>query len=405
MRAAALDDPRRIRHADIDLLSLALIDARNLTLRWLAVFEARGLDGVVFGKGSPRGWAGHAAWHQEYWIARHVQRQRGEHAGSGALRLPSIEHRADEWFRLPTAGSTGAPGVPGPDSAQVRAYMAETMDTTLELLAGSDPTDDALHFFRAALLHEDRIGEHLAEIAAASQLASEPDPPPPWRAPPARPPREALWMPAQAFMIGAAEGGFVPDNERGSHEVSIPEFEIDAQAVSWSRYVEFAEDGGYDRRELWTDDGWAWVQQQGRRGPRDAEQLRGGVLVTRQGRTQRVPPTQPVLHVSRHEAMAWCRWAGRRLPTEPEWELAAQRAVSRGFAWGDVFEWVAGSARAWPGHRSSPGSLDPMPAPGSQGVLRGASWLTPARWHHPRARRFCVPEADMMFCGFRSCTL
>ncbi len=399
MRAAALDDPWRIRHADIDLLSLALIDARNMTLRWLAVFEARGLDGLAVGAAAPRWWAGHAAWHQEYWIARHVQRQRGAHCSSAALRLPSVERHADGWFQQPLADSEL------PEAERVRAFMAETMDTTLDLLAGGDPTDDALHFFRAALLHEDRIGEHLAEIAAAAQLTVEPDPPPPWQAPPSRPAREALWMPAQPATVGSAAGGYVPDNERGPHEVAIPEFEIDAQAVSWARYVEFAEDGGYDRRELWTDAGWDWVQQQGRRGPRDVEQLRGGVLVMRQGRTQRVPPTQPVLHVSRHEAAAWCQWAGRRLPTEPEWELAATRAVSRGFVWGDVFEWVAGSARPWPGYGTSPGSLDRMPAPGSQGVLRGASWVTPARWHHPRARRFCAPEADSMFCGFRSCAL
>jgi formylglycine-generating enzyme required for sulfatase activity len=282
--------------------------------------------------------------------------------------------------------------------------MAATMDTTLELLAGSHPADDdALHYFRAALLHEDRIGERLAEIAAEVQLGVEPDPPPPWQSPPARPAREPVWVPATRASLGCDDSGFVPDNERGCHEVVIPEFEIDAQAVDWARYVEFAEDGGYDRRELWSDAGWQWVQQQGRRAPRDVEQWRGGVLLLRQGQTQRVPLTQPVVHVSRHEAMAWCQWAGRRLPTEPEWELAAVSATSRGFVWGDVFEWVAGSARPWPGYRTSPGSLDPMPTHGSQGVLRGASWLTPLRWRHPRARRFAVADRDTMFCGFRSC--
>ena len=393
-----LDDPVRIRRADADLLSLALLDARNLTLRWLSVFETRQLDGQVVGGASPRWWAGHAAWFQEFWIARHVQRQRGPHSDPGAVRLPSAERQADTWFATP-------PGAAAPPGAMAtREFMATTLDTTLELLAGSSPADDAsLHFFRAALLHEDRIGERLAEIAAELQLAPVPEPAPPWQPPPARPAREPLWLPATRATLGSAEGGFVPDNERGRHEVAVPEFEIDAQAVSWARFVEFAEDGGYDRRELWSDPGWAWVQAQGRRAPRDVEQLRGGVLLLRQGQTQRVPPTQPVLHVSRHEAMAWCRWAGRRLPTEPEWELAAVSASSRGFAWGDVFEWVAGSARPWPGHSTSSGSLDPMPAAGSLGVLRGASWLTPARWRHPRARRFCAAEADTMFCGFRSC--
>jgi formylglycine-generating enzyme required for sulfatase activity len=110
------------------------------------------------------------------------------------------------------------------------------------------------------------------------------------------------------------------------------------------------------------------------------------------------------MHLSRHEAEAWCRWAGRRLPTEPEWELAAATGASRGYAWGDVFEWVAGSARAWPGAGpATPGTLDAIPAAGTQGVLRGASFATRLRWRHPKARRFAPPASDSAFCGFRSC--
>ncbi len=120
---------------------------------------------------------------------------------------------------------------------------------------------------------------------------------------------------------------------------------------------------------------------------------------------QRAAPGQPALHISRHEAQAWCTWAGRRLPTEPEWELAASTCASRGFVCGDVFEWVAGSARSWPGApAAAPGALDHPPAAGS-GVLRGGSFATRPRWLHPKARRFAAPDSDNMFCGFRSCVL
>jgi formylglycine-generating enzyme required for sulfatase activity len=111
------------------------------------------------------------------------------------------------------------------------------------------------------------------------------------------------------------------------------------------------------------------------------------------------------VHVTRHEAEAWCRWAGRRLPTEVEWELAAVGGTSRGFVFGDVFEWAGGSAHGWPGHDASMPGFSPMPQRGHTGVLRGGSWLTRARWRHPRSRRFAAPHRDELFCGFRSCAL
>jgi formylglycine-generating enzyme required for sulfatase activity len=111
------------------------------------------------------------------------------------------------------------------------------------------------------------------------------------------------------------------------------------------------------------------------------------------------------VHITRHEAQAWCNWAGRRLPAEPEWDIAARTGASRGWVWGDVFEWVAGSARAWPGAPPpAPGTLDPPP-PGGCGVLRGASFATRPRWHHPQARRFVSPDSDTIFSGFRSAAL
>jgi len=397
LREPALDDAVQIRRAGRDLLSLALIEARNLTLRWLEVYERRGLDADNQGGAlAPRWLAGRAGWMQERWIGRHVQRSRGDRADPLAPPLASAEPRADVWF----AGNGHAAG---PDAQAVRGYLAQTMETTLELLAGSGESDDELHFYRAALAYEDRIGERLAERAAMLRLATAPDPPPPWRRMPSRAEREPIWLPAQRLMLGSPRGGYVPDNERWAHEQSVPECEIDALPVSWARYIEFVDDGGYDRAELWAEAGWAWAQAQGRRAPRDVEQLRGGVLVHREGQLQRAAAAQPVLHVTRHEAEAWCRWAGRRLPTEPEWELAARTAASRGFVWGDVFEWVAGSARPWPGYARTPGSPDPMPEPGSHGVLRGASWMTPPRARHAAARRFVAAEADAPFCGFRSC--
>jgi len=378
----ALDDPRAARMAGRELLSLALIDSRNALLARLAQAEDAAAAQPSALPAVLRLALAAGAW-QERWISRHPQRQRGEEADPGGPLLAGIEPALGRWL--------DAEGVP-PDAAEVRAYLADTLELTLGLLERCAETVQGLYFFRLALLHEDRLGEAIAERLDSG-------------APPARIERDPLWLPARRWTLGSApDGGLVPHNERWAHEVALPEFEIDAQAVTWRQFVEFAEDGGYDRRECWTEAGWAWLRQDGRRAPRGVAQLAGGAVREHGSQLRRVPAAQPVVHVTRHEAEAWCRWAGRRLPSEPEWELAAATAASRGFVWGDVFEWVAGGARAYPDcGPPGAGCLDPIPPPGTAGTLRGASFATRRRWHHPKARRFAPPQADAPFCGFRSC--
>jgi formylglycine-generating enzyme required for sulfatase activity len=368
---AALDDPVGMRRAGRELLSLALMDARNQLLLRLAQDEsATGLRRAV-----------EAGWYQEHWIACHPQRNRGEACDDGGVRLAGLEPAVGHW-----RSGAGAPPTP----EQVRDYLAATLEVTLDLLASTAEEDQALHFFRQSLLHEDRLSEAWDEARGLGQPAS-------------RVQREPLWMPAQRWLLGSAPGGYVPLLERWAHAVDVPAFEIDAQPVNWAQYVEFAEDGGYDRAEWWSADGWAWARAEGRRAPAHVEQLRGAVLLERGGAMQRAAAGQPAMHLTRHEAEAWCRWAGRRLPTEPEWELAACSATSRGFVWGDVFEWVAGKSRPWPGGGEAvPGALDHWPGTPAA-VLRGASFATRARCRHPMARRFAAAASDFMFCGFRSC--
>jgi gamma-glutamyl hercynylcysteine S-oxide synthase len=239
--ARPLDDPQAMRQAGPDLLSLALIDARNALLALLSHDESPAALLL----------AARAGWFQEYWIARHVQRQRGEACDADAPRLAGIEPAIERWL---------APDGEPPAPEALRGYLAQTLEVTLDLLAALPPAADdaALHVYRNSLLHEDRLTEALAERLQQGSA-------------PARADRDALWLPAQRWMLGSVPGGLVPHNERWAHEVVVPEFEIDAQAVNWARYVEFAEDGGYDRRELWSEAGWAWVQQEGRRAPGGVE--------------------------------------------------------------------------------------------------------------------------------------
>ena len=406
-------DYERMRAAGKDLLSLAFIDARNRSLRWTTAFEESlgdaGMrmlaDDGLRGELDPPLWTiGQLAWFQEHWIARNVQRRRGERADGAAPRLASILTSADRWFD-PAGASREARWQAAsalPDLPTVRGYLVETLETTLELLDAEPSEDDAsLYFYRLAVLHEDLVGESFAVLAQTVGVSPGAVPLPADRVASTalQPP---LLFPAMRWRLGTSGPGFAFDHERAAHDVVMPEFEIDAQAVSWAQYGEFVEDGGYDQPAHWSERGWEWVTRQGRRTPRHVEQLRHGVLQHRFGRLARVPGNDAATHLSHHEAEAWCRWAGRRLPAEVEWEAAAHLGALRGFRTGAVQEWTASTFRPYPGYVAGPwrGASSLF---GSTKVLRGASPATPVRVAGAKLRRAAAPEYDAGFVGFRSC--
>jgi formylglycine-generating enzyme required for sulfatase activity len=375
--AAALDDAQAMRHADRELLSLALMQARNRTLAWLSLLER--IEAA-------RWLAGRAGWWQERWIARNVQRSRGAAADTTQAALASIEPQADAWW-----GHSGASA--GAEPPALRAYLEATLETTLELLAAASDDDGALHWYRAALFEEDALVLRFASIAQHQRIDATPLLPP--RA--LHPVRAPIWFAAQRWRLGTMPGGFVPAAERSqpdAQDESLPEFEIDAQPVTWQQFAQFVEDGGYDDPRCWSDDGAAWLRTQERRTPREVEQVRGGVVLQRFGRLVRAPAGEAASMLAWYEADAWCRWAGRRLPTEIEWELAASRGASRGFAWADVPEWSLGRARVSAGGQPT--------GDASMRVQRGVAWFEPRRLAHPKARRFAAAQDDSGFAGFRS---
>ncbi len=404
-----------LRNAGKDWLSLALIDARNRTLAWATALDGT-LGGQVLrlnlevassvaGELDPPLWTlGHIAWFQEYWIGRNVQRGRGESADTTYLRLASILPGADRWY---DAAAVARPArrryaaTELPDLPATRQYLVESLETTLELLdAVRDEDDASLYFHRLALFHEEMHVEAFAVLAQTlgfevhggllPRIATQA-------------PRPPLFFPATRWLQGTGRPGFRFDNEGEPHAVDVLEFEIDSQAVTWAQYGEFVEDGGYDERSHWSEAGWDWVQREARRTPRGVDQMRHGVLQRRFGQLARVPQAQPAVHVSWYEADAWCRWAGRRLPAEVEWEAAAHQGATRGFRFGDVWEWTASTFRPYPGFVAGPWRDYSEPAFGLSKVLRGASFATPRRLRSPRFRNFAKADRDDGFFGFRSC--
>ena len=411
-RASIGIDSPDMRRAGRELLSVALMDARNHSLHLIGILgttlEAAGFSVPEAPDVNPPLWElGHIGWFQEWWIARNTQRLRGPACNSQPPRLASAQAQSDNWWsdaQVPHAARWNA-GLP--DLGRTRDYLMATLETTLELLDKADDTDAALYFFRLALFHEDLHGEALVTMAQTLGLAM------PVAVPGPQAQREPLRVNASRWQLGlGGESGFCFDNECQLHDVDVPEFEIDAQVVSWAQYVEFVDDGGYDRQELWHADGWVWLQQQAAanrgRAPRYVDQIgvaSGAVMQTRFGTARRMLGGQPVTHVTWWEADAWCRWAGRRLPAEVEWELAAHTAMRRGFRWGDVWEWTGSTARAYPGFVAGPWASYSEPAFGSHKVLRGASFATRERIKHPKFRRFALPGRDELFAGFRSCAV
>lgn len=269
----SIDSPDMCR-AGRELLSLALIDARNHTLHLLALYE-QALDSAALavprqdGVEPPVWLAGHIGWFAEWWIGRNTQRAFGIDCPVRPTRLAAIEPQADACWNPAQIAWVDRWSPELPDLAQTKAYLLDTLESTLELLEHAVETDTGLYFYRLALFHEDLRGEQLVVMAQTLglPLGIEQEP--------AAVVREPLLIPATAWELGVADAGFAFAQERGHLQVEVPEFEIDAQPVTWSQYVEFVDDGGYDREDLWHPEGLQWLERQaeGRRGPRHVVQI------------------------------------------------------------------------------------------------------------------------------------
>lgn len=230
-------------------------------------------------------------------------------------------------------------------------------------------------------------------------------------------------VPGGIHAIGWAGRGFAFDNEGPRHEVLLRPFRLASRPVTNGEYLDFINDGGYAEPRWWLSDGWARVQAGGwqaplhwRAGPE------GWRLFTPHG-PEPLDPAAPVCHVSFYEASAYAAWAGKRLPSEAEWEVAAQGVAVQGHfldlaalsprpapagpglaqMFGDVWEWTQSPYAAYPGYRPAAGAIGEYNGKFmcNQMVLRGGSCATPSGHVRASYRNFFPPEARWQFSGFR----
>jgi ergothioneine biosynthesis protein EgtB len=226
--------------------------------------------------------------------------------------------------------------------------------------------------------------------------------------------------------IGHEGTGFAFDNEGPRHRVFLNSFRLASRLVTNEEYLAFMADGGYDRPELWLSEGWATCQARGWTAPLYWEKLDGDWQVMTLVGLRCPEPAEPICHVSYYEADAFARWAGARLPTEAEWEVAARTVPLAGHflesehfhpasvlakpergplyqLFGDVWQWTASPYVGYPGYEPLPGALGEYNGKFmcNQLVLRGASCATPRSHARPTYRNFFPPDARWQFTGVR----
>ena len=344
---------------------------------------------------------GHVGWFQEWWIGRSQQRALGLACDPDHSRYPSHLAGADALYNSSQVPHASRWHLPLPNLADTLAYLAAVQADTLTLLQTTDGTDTGLYFWRLVLAHEDMHNEASVYMAQALNVPI-----------PAELARgntltgqttgsaiETTQLPgaangkfvpsavqravvaAQTTALGYSGPGFAFDNELGSHTVWVEAFDIDTAPVTWAQYLPF-------------------VQATGHRLPLHVQCVDGTWQQRHFGSWLPLRMVDPAVHLSQADAQAWCQWAGRRLPTEAEWQCAAQTVP--GFDWGEVWEWTGSPFAPYPGFVAHPYRDYSAPWFDGRPVLKGFCAATAQFMAHVCYRNYFTPERRDIFAGFRS---
>ncbi len=438
-----------------DELRAALLDARRRTLDLVRDLDDDQLWGPRLSIVNPLLWEiGHVAWFQERWVLREL-RGLGPLRSAGDALYDSAKVAHDTRWSLPL-----------PSRADTLAYMDAVLGRAIEY-AGDADRPEVAYYYRLAIAHEDMHDEAFTYTRqthgwAAPQLHAAAE----WRAAadpvathaPSDRRSEYITILGGTLMLGSDPGAelFVFDNEKRAHPVQVAPFRLARTAVTNGEFRDFVEAGGYGRRDVWDDEGWAWRSSASARNPVYWRRAAAGRWEQRTfERWDELDPSATLIHVNWYEADAYCRWAGVRLPTEAEWEaaatttpegLAASRqdapAPKQRYPWGDdapaperanlegmrlatvdatahaagdsahgvrqlignAWEWTASEFRPYPGFIPDPYREYSEPwYDGRHMVLRGGCFATRRRIPRSAYRNFYTRDRRDVFAGFRVC--
>jgi ergothioneine biosynthesis protein EgtB len=293
-----------------------------------------------------------------------------------------------------------------PDCAEVAAYRAHVDNAVDRLIVEATDTGlaEVMRILEIGLNHEQQHQELILTdiLHAFAQNPVAPCYDIDWRAPPTLSSSDYVPIPAGVQNLGFAGEGFCFDNEQPAHQVFIQPARIAKSLVTNGQWLEFIADRGYATPSLWLSDGWATVEAEGWTAPGYWREIDGAWYALTLGGQKPVDPSAPVTHVSYYEAEAFARWAGKDLPTEAEWEVAA-RSNLLDYAFGMAWQWTCSAYLPYPGYRAPDGALGEYNGKFmvNQMVLRGSSHATPAGHARLSYRNFFYPTTRWQFSGLR----
>ena len=445
-------------HFPPDLLAEWVVDARQKTFDLVADLTDEQMMGPELSTVNPPLWEiGHHAWFQSRWVLREACGEKPPREDEDALYDSiAIAHDTRWDLLLPSRDET-------------LGYLCEVRDRVLDALSTPNVADDVLYHTLYSTLHEDMHAEaHTytrqthgypaptftegieTGLVGSSSVGAVSDGEPDLAPGCSGGAQGDAVVQGGTFMFGSTPNEpFVFDNEKWAHPVALESFAISKTAVTQAEYLEFVEDYGYERKEWWCEEGWTWRASMSALHPvywkKEGEWLRRHF-----DRWGDLEPDLPVIHVNWFEASAYCRWAGRRLPTEAEWEAAACAEAGGElpetkprFPWGDegpsshtasldwgamscvdvhalpagdsragcrqiignLWEWTSDAFLPFPAFEPDPYVDYSEPWFATRKSMRGGCWATRSRLIRTNYRNFQTPDRQDIWVGFRTCAL